>query len=190
MFEPFHSVVHAVTAVDAQGDPSADPTSLSLEGEGGGGTAPQELHNVQTAEHAGSAPDAGGVLLDAASIEAIRQCAPDHADELLDALVQSFVDQWPQLLDAIRQGANGGPMKDAERTAHTLKSSSAQLGAMALSDVSRRLEYAARAGEQEQLGALTDCLVAEFERAREALLRLVAGARRASGPAVDGERAD
>ncbi len=53
--------------------------------------------------------------------------------------------------------------------AHSLKSASANVGALALSAASRRIEHDARAGTLERPAVAVALLIAEFARARIAL---------------------
>jgi HPt (histidine-containing phosphotransfer) domain-containing protein len=60
--------------------------------------------------------------------------------------------------------------------AHTLKSSSANLGAMALSSVAKRIEHGARAGNLEKPALAILMLENEFRRAKAALTQLAGSA--------------
>ena len=53
--------------------------------------------------------------------------------------------------------------------AHSLKSSSATVGGLALSEAARRLEHGARSGTLERPTVMVALIVAEFSRARMAL---------------------
>ena len=57
-------------------------------------------------------------------------------------LVGAYLAESPGYLDAIAAAAAGGDAPAMVRPAHTLKSSSAALGAMRLAAVSKRLEFA------------------------------------------------
>ena len=58
--------------------------------------------------------------------------------------------------------------------AHTLKSSSANVGAMTLSNAARDLEYGARDGTLSQPAVAVAQIVSEFAQVREALRDTVA----------------
>ena len=58
--------------------------------------------------------------------------------------------------------------------AHTLKSSSANLGALRVSEIAKRMEKSARSGELAGPAAEVDALTAEFDRVQAALAGLLA----------------
>jgi HPt (histidine-containing phosphotransfer) domain-containing protein len=92
------------------------------------------------------------------------------ADEaFLDELTEAYLADAPVHLAAIRGALDAGSAEDLVRPAHTLKSSSATVGALTLSGYARELELDARsgsvAGGEERLSAAE----AEFRRVAKAL---------------------
>ncbi|GHD72115.1 hypothetical protein GCM10007164_19280 [Luteimonas padinae] len=87
----------------------------------------------------------------------------------LDHLVDVFLSDTPRLVAALEQAATG-PDYDALRdAAHTLKSSSANLGAMSLSAAAKRVELGARERLLERPAVAVALVANEFSRARAAL---------------------
>jgi CheY-like chemotaxis protein len=100
---------------------------------------------------------ANKVTLDANAIEAVRQLDPDGSDRLLARLIALYRDDSSQLLADIDNGMRTGDAQAVARAAHTLKSSSANLGATNVASIARQIEHAARAGEIGELaGAVTN----------------------------------
>jgi len=89
--------------------------------------------------------------------------------EELPRLVEQFLDSAPQLLAALGDAAREGDLDAMVPPAHSLKSSSANLGAQRLSRLAARLEQAAREGDLEQAMRLHGRLGAEFLTASAAL---------------------
>ena len=90
---------------------------------------------------------ANKVTLDHSAIEAVRQLDPDGNDRLLSRLIALYRDDSSQLLADID---NAMKIRDAEgvaRAAHTLKSSSANLGATNVAAIARQIEHSARGGD-------------------------------------------
>jgi HPt (histidine-containing phosphotransfer) domain-containing protein len=99
--------------------------------------------------------------------------------ELLDAtggergflaeLIDAFLADAPDLVGQMRDAVHRGSAADLVRPVHTLKSSSASLGAMTLSAHCKALESAARAGSLDGAAEAVDTIAAELERASAAL---------------------
>jgi signal transduction histidine kinase/DNA-binding response OmpR family regulator len=99
---------------------------------------------------------ANKVTLDNAAIDAVRQLDPDGSDRLLARLIALYRDDSSQLLADIDNGLKTGDAEAVARAAHTLKSSSANLGATNVAAIARQIESSARSGELEDLtGAVT-----------------------------------
>jgi HPt (histidine-containing phosphotransfer) domain-containing protein len=71
---------------------------------------------------------------------------PEFARHVLGLFAQSA----PELLAGIESAARGRDTKSLLRTVHTLKSSSASVGAMALSEQAREMENRLRAGAEPE----------------------------------------
>jgi len=69
-------------------------------------------------------------------------------EEFLTELFAAFADEAPGLMDTIEAILVGDDFAGLHRAAHTLKSTSASLGALQLSEVSRALEESGRAGSR------------------------------------------
>jgi HPt (histidine-containing phosphotransfer) domain-containing protein len=78
-------------------------------------------------------------------------------------ILASFLEEAPTVLEQLRQAAAAKDLEGARRAAHTLKSTSAQFGAMALSEKCKEAEFAAKAGTLPAPGVL-----AELQRLWEA----------------------
>jgi CheY-like chemotaxis protein len=94
---------------------------------------------------------ANKVTLDHSAIEAVRQLDPDGQDRLLARLIALYRDDSSQLLADIDNGMKSNDADAVARAAHTLKSSSANLGAANVAAIARQIEHAARAGDIKDL---------------------------------------
>ena len=96
---------------------------------------------------------ANKVTLDHTAIDAVRQLDPDGNDRLLARLIALYRDDSSQLLADIDNGMKAGDAEAVARAAHTLKSSSANLGATNVAAIARQIEHAARGGDLTDLAA-------------------------------------
>jgi HPt (histidine-containing phosphotransfer) domain-containing protein len=90
---------------------------------------------------------------------------PAFVDELIDTYLQDGEAQ----IEAMRAAEASGDVAGLVRPAHTLKSSSASIGALALADHCRTLEADARAGTVPDAADRIDAAATAFADARAAL---------------------
>ena len=103
------------------------------------------------------------------ALERLRARLGKQADRMLPGLIDRFYQDADRLLGQARQALEQGQADDLRRASHSLKSTSATFGAMALSAVARELEYLARDGKLEGAAEQIAQAEAEFTRARAAL---------------------
>ena len=105
-------------------------------------------------------------VLDHSMLEELREIAGDETVRIISL----FLEDAPRLIAALEKAA-ATPDLDAMRdAAHTLKSSSANVGAMALSAAAKRVELGARAARLDRPAVAVALVIAEYARARMALL--------------------
>jgi signal transduction histidine kinase/CheY-like chemotaxis protein/HPt (histidine-containing phosphotransfer) domain-containing protein len=97
-------------------------------------------------------------------------------DELLEIagpetarIIALFLNDTPGMIRQLQEAALAADMEQLREVAHSLKSSSANLGAGALSAAARRVELGARAETLEHPAVAVALIIAEFARARIAL---------------------
>ena len=92
-------------------------------------------------------------------------------------LVETYLADTPVQLDAMTTAVEADDAEALVRPAHTLKSSSATVGAMRLSSVARELEMAGRTGSLEaSVRGRLDSARAEWQAAEEAFATWLQGA--------------
>jgi signal transduction histidine kinase/DNA-binding response OmpR family regulator/HAMP domain-containing protein/HPt (histidine-containing phosphotransfer) domain-containing protein len=92
-----------------------------------------------------------------------------QADRMLPGLIETFYRDADRLLGQARQALEQGHADELRRASHSLKSTGATFGAMALSAVARELENLAREGRLERAGEQIAQAEAEFAKAKTAL---------------------
>jgi HPt (histidine-containing phosphotransfer) domain-containing protein len=93
----------------------------------------------------------------------------DAEHDYLDELIVTYLDNAPKLLDALRAAITGGDVTATQKNAHTLKGSSASLGAATLAAHCRALEMLARTGTLVGAAAWLQKIESEYRRVRQAL---------------------
>ena len=87
----------------------------------------------------------------------------------LNELVAAYRNDGVSRLTDMRTALAAANAEDLRRAAHTLKGSSASLGANALAEACREVELAAREGRLEGLAAKVDAIAAQFDEVVSAL---------------------
>ncbi len=104
-------------------------------------------------------------VLDDSVLDELREVLGDEVDKI----VQVYLEDAPRLIAQLERAAVGNDPIALRVAAHTLKSSSANVGARTLSDAARDLEHGARDGTLGQPEALVARIVTEFAQVRRAL---------------------
>jgi PAS domain S-box-containing protein len=118
--------------------------------------------------------ESAGAKLDASAIESLREL---DGDGFLAEVIDTFLSDAPALVATLRTTHQQGDNEQLRRTAHTLKSNGATLGAGRFSDLCRALEERARSGELDRTAELLD----RIEREYAALEKTLAALRSTSG---------
>jgi len=112
-------------------------------------------------------------IIDPEAIKALRELNPGDNDVFLKEIVGIYVEDTPRRLQELRSSLASGDIPLFTRTAHTIKGSSANVGAVALSAVAERLESMARKDGLGGVAALIASCEAEYARAADELRKLV-----------------
>ncbi|MDM4764529.1 PAS domain-containing hybrid sensor histidine kinase/response regulator [Pelomonas sp. SE-A7] len=121
-----------------------------------------------------SPPASGTTQLDALALAKLRELDPTGGNQLLNRIIQAYMKSLDRLLPDLAQArAAGLDLGGIRHVAHTLKSSSASLGALALAQRCAEIEALARNGQTEGLEAQLDDMLAEIEGVRAALNQLL-----------------
>jgi CheY-like chemotaxis protein len=114
--------------------------------------------------------------IDWAVLDAIRALEDYGRGGLLERIINVYLSDAPGLVEEVFSAAEKGDMGSLLRTAHTLKSSSANVGATGFSELCRKIEGSVRAGEPIDAGApLLSNFEGEFLAVREALTAVLEG---------------
>jgi HPt (histidine-containing phosphotransfer) domain-containing protein len=130
---------------------------------------PQKRSEFDTASSVDAPIDVESKVFDERALAQLRATLGKQADRMLPGLIERFYLDVDRLLGDARHALEQERMDDLHRAAHTLKSTSATFGAMALSAVARQLEQRAGDGMLEGAAELIGQAEAESVRAKAAL---------------------
>ena len=95
--------------------------------------------------------------------------------KLVTQMIRLYLENAPVRLEQVRKGVSEGSLDEAERGAHSLKSSAANVGAMIVSRIAAEMEDRASGGDTTALASLVPELEAAFALAHQQLAATLAG---------------
>jgi two-component system sensor histidine kinase/response regulator len=126
-------------------------------------------------ERHGGAPGHGaGSVLDLRVLDELRELGGTEDPGLIAELIEIFLTDAPQRLQEISTALSTGDLKIVERAAHTLKSSSANIGATRLSKLCKEMEEVARAQRLDAIAPLYTRSNEAMKEVRSVLLAIQA----------------
>jgi signal transduction histidine kinase/CheY-like chemotaxis protein/HPt (histidine-containing phosphotransfer) domain-containing protein len=139
--------------------------------------APMPVQAVAPAATEENAQAAAPPILDREILDELREIAGSETATIIDV----FLDDSTPLVRRLQEAAVAPDMEQLRELAHSLKSASANVGALALSAAARRVELAARTGMLDRPAVMVALIIAEFARARLALVGYQAQMRAGAG---------
>ena len=102
-------------------------------------------------------------VLDPAALQRLRDLDPSGSSRLVERVFKAFADSVERLRPQLLQASAAGDAAALRHVAHTLKSSSASLGAIKLSRLCAEMESMARQGQTEGMTGQTTELCGEID---------------------------
>ena len=113
-----------------------------------------------------------GPILDLEVIEGLRELGGEEEPGLVLELIEIFLDDAPKHLDAMTRALEEQNFEVMMRSAHTLKSASANMGVMLLNQVCKNMEAAARDDDLESCGSMVRLCRTAYVNSEQALRSL------------------
>lgn len=112
------------------------------------------------------------LVIDPQTIENLRQLNPGDNDEFLREIVGIYFEDTPRRIAELEQSLATGDQPKFTRAAHSVKGSSANVGAMAVRAVAEQIEHKSKQGLGDA-GAMIPALRSEFARAQAEFAKLL-----------------
>jgi len=126
-------------------------------------TAPPEQKPEQVSSHF------GGPAVDFTLLDDLQVLQVNGEESIIEKVVFAYLKAAPPLLETIGEYPENTNRDDVRVAAHTLKSSSANVGAMVLSDLCRRLELECMQDSTENIYELTVAIKRQFASVENSL---------------------
>lgn len=107
--------------------------------------------------------------IDFQKLASLKKMVGKNAEKIVPELINCYIDDSVQLLREMTDAVDSQEAIALRKAAHTLKSSSATLGAMTLSQLSKELETMSTDGNRSEISSKVEQIVAEFTRVKVAL---------------------
>ena len=111
-------------------------------------------------------------IIDSAAIENLRSLNPGDNDEFLREIVGIFLEDTPQRIAELETSLAAQDLNRFTRAAHSIKGSSANLGATYLRTEAEKLEHHSRKAGMAGVDAMIATIKTEFIRAQDELQRI------------------
>ena len=119
-------------------------------------------------------PDRPGPGIDDSLDSGVLQVLYETMEDDFVGILRSYLEHAPKLLNEIEQAVAENRLEALARAAHSLKSSSANVGAVQLSELARGLEHRGRQGDGADLTGAYQALFECYRNSTDALQRIVA----------------
>jgi HPt (histidine-containing phosphotransfer) domain-containing protein len=110
------------------------------------------------------AATSAAAVLDAQALARLQELDPGGQAGLVVRVLTTYTRSLQRLLEQLRQAREAGDLQGQRHVAHTLKSSSASVGALKLSALCADIEARLRDGATDGIEGAVDALAAEGER--------------------------
>ena len=113
------------------------------------------------------------MIIDTEAIENLRSLGDEGDDTFLREIITIYLEDVPLRLADLKTARAAGDRSFYTRSAHTIKGSSSNLGAVEVRTLAETLEHRSRSEPLAELDALASELEGAFQRARAALVPLL-----------------
>ena len=107
------------------------------------------------------------------ALDSIRALSEDRGPSIVRKVVAAYVDDTPQHLQTLRRAISGGDSERLRSAAHSLKSSSANVGAEALAQLCKRMETLGRTESTDGAATILSDMEQEFQAVRHSLTAIL-----------------
>jgi HPt (histidine-containing phosphotransfer) domain-containing protein len=131
------------------------------------------MSSMPSSFEATGATSARIAVLDSAALERLRELDPNGSSRLLERVLRAFASSASRLARQLGEARAAGDMQGIRHVVHTLKSSSASIGAVALARLCAEIEAAIRSESYASLPERLDAMDRELSAVLQAVTRMI-----------------
>ena len=113
--------------------------------------------------------------LDPAVIDNIRALQQDSMPDILGELIQIYLSESEKLMQKLSQAVEQSDTDGIIKTAHTLKSSSGNMGAKTLTSLCSEIENRGKRRATKRIKDDYNRIILEYQRVQSALMKMMSG---------------
>lgn len=99
-----------------------------------------------------------------ATLEMLRKIQPDDEPDFVRRIMIIYLESAEKAIQELKQALQDSNLEPLTRSAHSLKSSSRNIGAMELSNLSEQLEHDCRRNNLSYVDQQIDAIINEYSR--------------------------
>jgi CheY-like chemotaxis protein/HPt (histidine-containing phosphotransfer) domain-containing protein len=126
-------------------------------------------HQIDHIEQTSSKPDEYTSGFDPTALDRIRALEAPGSTELIKTVISHYFNETPRILESLKGAVEGNDASAINKLAHSLKSSSANVGAVALSEFCKEMELAGRTNTLDSCPELFIQIEKEYQHANKIL---------------------
>lgn len=108
--------------------------------------------------------------LDQKLLGELKEMIGEDSGEVLSELITLYLEDSPKMLQKIQQGFTEKNNQNVQEASHSLKSSSASLGAAHLAEICQKLENLGKAHKIDEASSLIDQLIQEYQQVEQEMI--------------------
>ncbi|XOV90094.1 MAG: response regulator [Pseudomonadota bacterium] len=133
---------------------------------------PRQAKQVNPGEPAGQSKPAAAPAIDRSVINLLASMQEPGSPDIVERVVKLYVESSGELKSALRQAIDTADAELLREASHSLKSSSANIGATRIADLCARLEVMGRESQLDEATRIYGLFEEEYERAIESLAEI------------------
>ena len=104
------------------------------------------------------------VIINYAALDELRELNDDESPDFFQSIINDYLDNTPTIIDEIVSFAEQGNLEKTRFLSHTIKSSSATVGALHFSELCRKIENSSRENMHDSVKELAAQLLKDYQQ--------------------------
>jgi len=112
-------------------------------------------------------------LVDISIVNNLIELGGEDGSSFLKEIIDLYIQQYPELFNSIKSGAEKNDLVTMYQSAHALKGASLNIGAKELASICKQIELKGKAGDMSQIPELIELLDKAYPQTIQELNKLI-----------------